>query len=46
MRKRHNTDYSDYNGWEIASPDFQYIVRPGGQHPNATLLGLVFQFAF
>jgi len=27
-------------------PDFQYIFRPGGAHPNATLLGLVFQVAF
>jgi len=27
-------------------PDFQYIFRPGGEYPNAALLGLVFQVAF
>ena len=30
----------------IVQPDFQYIFRPGGEHPNATVLGLLFQIAF
>jgi porin len=29
----------------VLQPDFQYIVHPGGQHADATLLGLVFQIA-
>jgi carbohydrate-selective porin OprB len=30
----------------MVQPDFQYIWRPWGQHPNATVLGLAFQVAF
>ena len=30
----------------IVQPDFQYIFRPGGEHPNATVLGLAFRVAF
>ena len=29
----------------MLQPNFQYIVHPGGQHADATLLGLVFQVA-
>jgi porin len=30
----------------MVQPDFQYIWRPGGQHPNATILGLAFHVEF
>jgi porin len=30
----------------MVQPDFQYIWRPGGEFPHATVLGLAFQVAF
>ena len=29
----------------VLQPDVQYIIHPGGQHKDATVLGLVFQFS-